>query len=356
MNNNPKKKRFKFLDPMRDGKGVEKGEDTSPTLKRFFKLWKRKFWRLVEINFLILLQVLPVIICVVLYIAGPKVATQYNMLYPALLGAQTAEPTTVGSTLFTGASGLLHTSPVFKSWAHWVMLAMILFLLITYGWQKVGTTYILRNLTRGDGVFIFSDYFYAIKRNFKQGFFLGVIDVLLMGVLCFNLISFSASAPTGLNNFIYVMNIALVLIYSIMRYYTYLMLVTFDMKISKIFKNALIFTVLGIKRNILALLGIVAMLAIFIVLGMLLMGSRFFPFALVLPFICFFGFSGFMYTFAGWPILERYMIAPVSPAKKAPTGSEDAVESTDNVEETSAPAESPATGEKTGKSKKKNKK
>ena len=33
------KKRFKLLDPMRDGKGVEKGEDTTPTLGRFFKLW-----------------------------------------------------------------------------------------------------------------------------------------------------------------------------------------------------------------------------------------------------------------------------------------------------------------------------
>ena len=38
------KKKFKLFDPMRDGKGVEKGEDTTPTLGRFFKLWKRKFW------------------------------------------------------------------------------------------------------------------------------------------------------------------------------------------------------------------------------------------------------------------------------------------------------------------------
>ena len=33
------KKRFKLLDPMRDGKGVEKGEDTTPNLKFFFKQW-----------------------------------------------------------------------------------------------------------------------------------------------------------------------------------------------------------------------------------------------------------------------------------------------------------------------------
>jgi hypothetical protein len=33
------KKRLKLLDPMRDGKGVEKGEDTTPNLKYFFKLW-----------------------------------------------------------------------------------------------------------------------------------------------------------------------------------------------------------------------------------------------------------------------------------------------------------------------------
>ncbi len=317
--NNQKKKKFKLLDPMRDGKGVEKGEDTRPTLKRFFKLWKRKFWRLVEVNFLMLVQIIPLLICVYLYMAGPKVATQYDLLYPALLGAQTAQPTTVGSTLFNGAAGLIHTQPVFNSWAHWVMLGLILFQLITYGWQKVGTIYILRNMVRGDGVFLISDYFYAIKRNLKQGFLMGLLDCAVIGTMVFNFFYFLSSPANALNNFMYVMNFALALIYALMRFYLYLMLVTFNMNIRKMLKNALIFSVLGIKRNIMALLGMLALAGVIFLIGYILMMFNIYA-VLVLPFIFLLGFSGFMYTYAAYPILEKYMIAPVSkPTAEAPT-------------------------------------
>ena len=120
-----KKKRFKLLDPMRDGKGVEKGEDTTPTLKRFFKLWGRKFWKLVSLNLIMVVQIIPLALIAWLYFAGPKVPTLYSPLYAPLLGAQTALPTTVGSTLFTGAAGLMHQTPVLTpgptgSWPPWL--------------------------------------------------------------------------------------------------------------------------------------------------------------------------------------------------------------------------------------------
>ena len=148
------KKRFKLLDPMRDGKGVEKGEDTTPTLKRFFKLWGRKFWKLISLNFLMVVQIIPIALIVLLYFMGPKIPTLYSPLYAPLLGAQTAAPTTVGMTLFNSAAGLMHQTPVYNSWAHWVMGVLVVFQLITYGWQRTATTYILRNLVRGDGVFM----------------------------------------------------------------------------------------------------------------------------------------------------------------------------------------------------------
>jgi uncharacterized membrane protein YesL len=105
---------------------------------------------------------------------------------------------------------------------------------------------------------------------------------------------------------------ALVFIYGVMRFYTYLMMVTFDMKLSKIFKNALIFTVMGFKRNILALLGMGSLTAIFAVLIIFL--GRPVPAFYIIPFLCLLGFCGFMYTFAAYPVIEKYMIAP-PPAK-----------------------------------------
>ena len=316
------KRKFKLLDPMRDGKGVEKGEDTTPTLGRFFKLWGRKFWKLISLNFIMLVQILPLLGCLLLYWGGPKVPTQYSPLYSVLLGAQTIQPGSEGMTLFTGAAGLMHQTPVFNSWAHWVMAGLILFHLITYGWQKVGTTYILRGLVRGDGVFMVSDYFYAIRRNRKQGFLMGLLDSAALFALAFDLSYFWNAPASGGTTFMFWMIIVLIGMYGVMRFYTYLMLVTFDMKFTKILKNALIFSILGFKRNVVAVLGILTLTAAF--------GALIFFFAaavpafIILPFLCLLGFSGFMYTFAAYPNIQRYMIDPV--AKPAPAPAEDAHE------------------------------
>ena len=305
------KKRIKLLDPMRDGKGVEKGEDTTPNLKYFFKLWGRKFWKLISLNLMMLVQILPLLGCLFLYLGGPKVSTQYDPLYTVLLGAQTALPTSEGMTLFNSAAGLLHQTPIFNSWAHWVMGLLIVFHLVTYGWQKVASTYILRGLVRGDGVFLFSDYFYAIRKNMKQGFVMGLLDSVAIFALVFDFIYFWNSPTTGMNNFMYVMIFALTLIYGIMRFYTYLMLVTFNMKLGKILKNALIFTVMGIKRNIMALLGIALLVGISVLLIVFLLPMKF-AVVLILPFLCLLAFCGFMYTYAAYPVIKRYMIDPVA--------------------------------------------
>jgi uncharacterized membrane protein YesL len=185
-------------------------------------------------------------------------------------------------------------------------------MLITYGWQKVGSIYVTRGLVNGDSVFVFSDYFYAIKKNLKQGFILGFIDCLIIFLLAFDLYYFYTSPQSALTDFMYVMIIALIIIYTIFRFYTYLMIVTFNIKLGKAFKNALIFTVLGIKRNLMALLGLVLVTAFAVALIMI-----FLPMGLgvtiVLPLIYYLGVCAFIYTYAAYPVIKKYMIDPVEP-------------------------------------------
>ncbi len=311
MSETPKKKRgpLKLLDPMRDGPGVEKGEDTTPNLKFFFKIWERKFWKLVSLNLIMLVQVIPLLLCLYAYMTGPHTPVQYYPLYAPLLGAQTTVPTAQGITLFTAFFGLSKI-PAFNTPVYWIIGGLALFHVVTYGWQKVGSIYILRNLVRGDGVFIVSDYFYAIKRNLKQGLLTGILDCLIFLTLGFNFSFFFNSDPTGLNNFMYVMTAALAIIWMIMRFYIYLMMVTFDMKLNKILKNALIFTALGIKRNLMAVLGILLMTVLAVALIVVCVQIKVYV-VIILPFLYFLAFSGFMYTYAAWPVVKRYMIDPV---------------------------------------------
>ena len=92
------------------------------------------------------------------------------------------------------------------------------------------------------------------------------------------------------------------------------MVVTFDMKLMKIFKNALIFVVLGIKRNIMALLGlaVVTLFAVVLVIIFLPMGLGV---TLVLPFVYYLALCAFIYTYAAYPVIEKYMIDPVATKK-----------------------------------------
>ena len=94
-----------------------------------------------------------------------------------------------------------------------------------------------------------------------------------------------------------------------MKFYIYTLLVTFDLSTLKILKNSLIFTVLGIKRNILALLGIVLLLIIHIALIFLLI-----PYGIsvqiIIPFFYIMAVFGFMAVYASYPIIDKHMIEP----------------------------------------------
>ena len=94
-----------------------------------------------------------------------------------------------------------------------------------------------------------------------------------------------------------------------MRFYTYLMLITFELKITKIIKNALIFTALGIKRNLMAVLGIAVLCAINVFLAIWLVPSGI-ALPILLPLLYLMATLGFITTYAAYPVIDKYMIAP----------------------------------------------
>ncbi len=313
MSNDLNKKRFKLFDTQREGRGVDKGEDTSPTLAFFFKQLGRKFWKLVSVNLIMIFQIVPLVIGIVVYTMGPTTPTIMYPTYSALLGSQVAAPTSVGATLLNLSTGLNHI-PTANTHVYWVIGILAVIHIFTFGWQKVGSTYIMRNLVRGDGVFIISDFFYAIKRNFKQGLLLGILDSLIIGLLALDFIIMLSQPTSFINNVMYVAVIALFIIYLFMRMYMYVMLVTFNIKTSKIFKNALIFTILGIKRNLMAALGVALVLGLVLVMAYAVMALSFglVPVVIVFAALIVVALLDFICTYAVYPVIEKYMIGPRS--------------------------------------------
>ncbi len=309
MANEKKNKLFGFFDYNRDNRPDAVEEDTTPTLKRYFKLLGRRFWKLITLNLMMLPLILPLLICFYLYVSMRQTPVAGEVLFPQLLGANAVSGTPVTTLLFD-LFGAQQNIPVFTTWTYIGMGICIAFLVITFGWQNVGAAYIVRNMVRGEPVFIWSDYFYAIKRNLKQGFFLGLIDALVLFTLGFDIAYFWGRTGTFTLDAGFYITLALIVIYFLMRFYIYLMLVTFDLSIYKILKNALIFSMLGFKRNIMGVLGIALITGLHILLLLLLISTPLSGLPIILPFLWYMAAVTFTSAYAAYPVIDRYMIAP----------------------------------------------
>ena len=292
----------------RDGKGVFEQEDRKPTLKFFFVLLKRKFTQLLQVNLLMLPLIIPCLVILGIYLMGEKSPSITDSIYVPLHGISVIAPS---SSLVLGAdlSGIQMELPVLSPVATVVIIVCAVFLALTFGWQNVGASYVIRGLFRGDPVFVFTDYFYAIKRNFKQAFFMGLLDFLFSAVLIVDFLFFYFQTGSFGMDFMYFAIFAIAILYLVMRFYIYHLLITFDISILKIFKNALIFTVLGIKRNLMAILGLGLLLGLHLFLILLLIPVGI-SIPLVLPLIYILALSVFITTYAAFPVIDRYMIAP----------------------------------------------
>ncbi|MBE6629259.1 MAG: hypothetical protein E7624_00235 [Ruminococcaceae bacterium] len=299
------KKKFRFFTPREREDAV--AESSIPTLGYFFKLLWRKLGKLLSVNLMSVVRFLPLVAILFIYLFGRQTTTAESPVFTPLLGAQLLGGDPVSATLL-GLFGEQQDAAFPTTGATVVMLILFAFTAITWGWQTVGSTYNLRSLVRGDSCFLWSDYFYAIKKNFRQGLIVGLIDVVAIGVLLFDWYYFNTLA--GLNfafSIMYFVTLALIIIYASMRFYIYPMMITFDLPIKKLIKNAFIFSMLGIKRNIMAIFGIVliAGLNIALVLPSLSIG---FTLPLILPFFYLPGFAGFASIYAAYPNIRRYMI------------------------------------------------
>ena len=125
--------------------------------------------------------------------------------------------------------------------------------IVTIGPATCGLVYILRNFANEKPVFMVSDFFDAFKSNFKQGFVIGLFDLLTTGIVSVALIWYIANQQLSIAMAIpLVICIIVEVLLMFMRFYTYLMTVTVELPIKYILKNSFIFAFLGLKSNLIS--------------------------------------------------------------------------------------------------------
>ncbi|MBQ8187971.1 MAG: DUF624 domain-containing protein, partial [Clostridia bacterium] len=167
-------------------------------------------------------------------------------------------------------------------------------------------TYLIRNLFRGKPVMMWQDFKDTVKRNFRQSLIFGILDIGIMGLFVYDLVFFWLNYNLNMVlSTLFFSALTMALLYFFMRIYIYLMIVTFDLSILSMFKNALRFTVLGLKRNFMFLLGTVA---VFLIEYFLM--YAYFPLAVIVPFVILPSLLVTMGVYAAFPVIKKYMIDP----------------------------------------------
>lgn len=308
-----KEKKESGFNPFRktysDGEGVSKEEEQicdNPNLVNFFKMLWRKLNPILSVNLMSVFGNFPIIFALFAisgYASIHSTAPSFSMFAP-LNGAMYYDSSPAAAALMTIFGR--QTEITILSGVDYVMLALSALTILTFGPVNVGATYILRNIFRGEGIFLWHDFFYAIKRNIKQALIYGVMDAVIILLLAYNIFFYNLNygVNTPLNMMFYAA-ICMAFLYLIMRPYIYLMMVTFDLSILTMFKNALLFTVLGIKRNVMSTIGILLLIVLEFALLVL-----YFPLGVILPFVGLFSIGYMMQIYGAYPKIKEIMIDP----------------------------------------------
>ena len=275
----------------RPGPGVDKDGPQKPRIVLFFEILFRKFFNFCKLNLLFLVPVVAV---------GAIIYLAMNLL------------------LMVGVNNLF--------------VALIPVVLIFP--FVAGLTYVTRNYAREEHAFIFSDFKDCVKENWGKFLIHGIITYALFCLFYISITFYYANLST--NQFYYVpfcLCIFMALVTLFMQFYIPMMIVTFDLKLIQIYKNALIFAFVGALRNFMLLLIFAAM---FVLSYLLLLISFQLIIVLILLWIFFaFAFISYLVNFTIYPLIEKLMIIPYY-AKQEDGEKEDSEDSSEK------PATSPA--------------
>ncbi len=306
--NGTKKSRFNLFDwfyrreKTNDKEGVNALKD--PSIINFFKLVGGRFGKLISANLIITFGNFPiffVLIAMTNVLSESSAAPLYQAWGP-LAGAALHTNSPAFQPLF-GAFGA-HANVSVINTPTIVFFCLGLFILFTWGFTRVGTTYLYRNMMSGEPVFPLSDAWYVIKRNVKQSLLLGIFDALMIAMFAYNIYFLSINYNVErLNAVMLFLTVAMAILYSFARPYAFIMVFTFDLKLTKILKNALYFTILGVKRNLIAFIGILFIVALNYTLFMIFM-----PLGSLLPFIFTLALCDFAAVYAAYPNIIKYMM------------------------------------------------
>lgn len=269
------------------GAGVPENEPQKPGPIRYFIVSGRKFWDMVVLNLLYFLFSLPAI----------AIYTLIGLLFLGNAGDA------VGGAL--AAEGMTDIQILeLKAAVHIVLSVGFGFLmtaLLGSGAPRAGLSFVLRNYSREEHAFLWSDFLENTKKNLGKGTVIFLIDVLFTFIICLDIASYGG-AGTFWGLIASYIALFIFIIYILMHPYIYMILVTFGIKLKAAYKNAFMLTAVKIFQNAGCLVSAVVMTLVILELA-----NRW-PVLMFLLLMAVFSFPCLILDMNSFSVVKKYMI------------------------------------------------
>ena len=228
------------------GKGVSKNEPEKRRFFVFFEILFAKIGKLMQLNLIYTLALTPLIM-------GLYFSFDFNRDIQSFADL-----------------GKMQAFSFHPDYISLIILAVSLFIT---GPATAGFVYVLRNIQRREHAWVLSDFWAQFKKNYVHGLIMSVIDmagyIALYVAFGFYMFVMPVDMPqmgSLMPNLAAGVIVAISVIFTWAHYYIYTMMVTFELKFSKLFKNAVIFATGKLPLNLLitAILAAIAIGALYL--------------------------------------------------------------------------------------------
>ena len=315
------------------GKGVDLNAPPKRSFFRFWDIFGRKFTHFVRVNLVYVLTSIPTFL-LVFFLTG--LVSSAILEVPSLqsllqnLAQQTAENMGDSNLVTQQLNQMIVMVDLFMRF----VLTYLFVILWGMGPATAGLTYVLRNFAREEHAWIWSDFKDALKSNFKQSAIVFFIDLVVF-VLFYVAFAFYLQMSGFLGAMRYVI-VVIAIVYTMMHFYLYPMMVTFQLSLKDLYRNALLFAIGKLPSNLL-ILAILLLVHVGSVLMAINFGGGYFMLILfvilLLEILILQSFSAFIVNFHAYPKMKKYMILNTDEKVKSDTFQDTGKSTEDDVTE-----------------------
>ena len=219
---------FGFNNYTKPGKGISKEDLNKSGVSLYFDIFFRRIWKMMTLNLMYLLTSIPAIVISFL------LSTYFLMSAASLAGVDVVKN--------SSSLGILS-----------FLFAIVFFQITGSGPASVAKNYVLRKYVNDTHSWVVSDFFENIKRNFKQGIAVYIIDTLMLSGLLLAYIFYSLVLKNSMGSALSVVIIISAAVFVMIQMYVYQLVASVELKVKHIYKNALAFAIIKLPWNIVVL-------------------------------------------------------------------------------------------------------